>query len=95
MNGNPGCPGNPHVAMISQWRKALADAVTADDIRDVIGVWIDKVNPGKSRAVWELLDRCVGRVQTEPLSDAKPVEVLIDYVKKPLPYAVSRIHDDE
>jgi hypothetical protein len=63
LQGNPGGPGNPHAAAVGAWRAALVNAVTADDVRKVIGILTDKAKGGEAWAVKELLDRCLGRPQ--------------------------------
>lgn len=59
--GNPGGPGNPAVREVARLRRALLDAVTEADIREVVGVLIDKAKAGHLPAVRELLDRAIGK----------------------------------
>ncbi|NQU74991.1 MAG: hypothetical protein HQ546_01595 [Planctomycetes bacterium] len=61
--GNPGGPGNPHAAAVGAWRTTLINAVTVDDMRQVIDVLTDKAKKGEAWAVKELLDRCLGKSQ--------------------------------
>ena len=61
--GNPGGPGNPHAAAVGAWRAVMVNTIAADDVRQVIGVLIDKAKAGEPWAVKELLDRCLGRAQ--------------------------------
>lgn len=59
--GNPGGPGNPHVARVGLWRAALLDAVEPTDIEAVITTLVERAKAGEAWAVRELLDRCLGR----------------------------------
>jgi len=61
--GNPGGPGNPHVAAVGAWRKALVEAVTPEDVGAVTRKLVAKAKEGESWAVKELFDRCLGRPQ--------------------------------
>ena len=59
--GNPGGPGNPHAGAVGAWRSALAEAVTAEDVRKVTLALVKQAKAGERWAVKELLDRCLGR----------------------------------
>ena len=59
--GNPGGPGSPQAEKVSQWRAALAGAVTPQDITAVMHVLVEKAKAGESWAVRELLDRTCGK----------------------------------
>lgn len=63
--GNPGGPGNPRAAAVGVWREALAEAVSAEDLGEVLGVLVAKAKAGEPWAVRELLDRCLGRPKQE------------------------------
>lgn len=66
--GNPGGPGNPLAGRVHQYRTALAEAVTEDDIRAVIGKLVAAARAGERWAIRELLDRCLGKpMQTAAL----------------------------
>lgn len=58
--GNPGGPGNPHVKTVARWRGALRDAVTMQDVEDVVKALLDKAKSGDTHAAKYLLDRCLG-----------------------------------
>jgi len=64
--GNPGGPGNPYARRVARLRKVLLDAVTEDDVREVVGALVRQAKSGDVAAVRELLTRVVG----------KPVEAL-------------------
>ena len=59
--GNAGGPGNPHAAAVGRWRTMLAETVTAEDIRAVLSVLIEKAKAGQPWAVREFLDRTLGK----------------------------------
>ena len=59
--GNAGGPGNPYAAQVGRLRRALLDAVTADDLREIIAALINKAREGDTAAAREVLDRCLGK----------------------------------
>lgn len=65
LQGNPGGPGNPHAAEVSQLRSALLQAVTADDLRNVIAALVNQAKSGNVQAAKVLLDRLFGRPKLE------------------------------
>ena len=69
--GNPGGPGNPQAHNVATWRKALAEAVSADDVTEVAQKLLDAAKAGEPWAIHELLDRCLGKphVQVELQAD--------------------------
>lgn len=73
--GNPGGPGNPQARNVATWRKALADAVSAEDITEVAQRLLDAAKAGEPWAVRELLDRLLGKpyVQIELQADATEI----------------------
>ena len=60
-------PGNPGLRKLSEWRTALADAVSAKDLTEIMGKLVEKAKSGDPWAIHELLDRCLGR-PTQALS---------------------------
>lgn len=75
--GNPGGPGNPQARNVATWRKALADAVSADDVTQVTQRLVEAAKAGEPWAVRELLDRLMGKphVQIELQADT-------DYIRE-------------
>jgi hypothetical protein len=71
--GNPGGPGNPQARNVGAWRRALADAVSPDDIGEVVAKLTGAAKEGKAWAIRELLDRCLGKptVQVEIGADVE------------------------
>ena len=59
--GNAGGPGNPHAAQVGQLRRALLDAVTAEDIRAIAAKLVEMAKDGNVAAIKELLDRTLGK----------------------------------
>lgn len=59
--GNAGGPGNPNNKRTAAYRNAILDAVSEDDIRDVILAVLTKAKEGDLAACKEILDRTVGR----------------------------------
>ena len=83
--GNSGGPGNPYAARVGEWRSALVETVTADDLREVIGVLLEKAKAGERWAVCELLDRTLGRsapMPDEPASEALGLSVDLERLKE-------------
>jgi hypothetical protein len=69
--GNPGGPGNPQACNVATWRKTLAEAVSAEDITQVVQRLVAAAKAGEPWAVRELLDRLLGKphVQIELQAD--------------------------
>ena len=67
--GNAGGPGSPHVRAVASWRAALAATVTRQDIEDVLHQLVVEAKAGKSWAVRELLDRCLGKAEAMDLGE--------------------------
>ncbi len=89
--GNPGGPGNPHAGAVGRWRVMLTETVTAEDIRAVINVLLERAKAAEPWAVKELLDRCLGKAhQTTEISGDMPTPVRIALVLDEGPAGVSR-----
>ena len=77
--GNPGGPGSPYVRQLAAWRKAMAEAVTPEDIGAVVKALVEKAKTGEAWAVRELLDRTLGKatqpVDVDPEEPPPPVEL--------------------
>lgn len=59
--GNPGGPGNPHVARVQAFRKAALDAMTPAGVRKAVRLLEREVDNGNVAAAREYLDRTIGR----------------------------------
>ena len=79
--GNAGGPGNPYAAQVGRLRRALLDAVSSDDLGDIIAALIAKAKEGDTAAAREVLDRCLGKAEAshkiETHSDANPTMVVL------------------
>ncbi len=73
--GNPGGPGNPHAGAVGRWRVMLAETITAEDIRAVLNVLLDRAKAGERWAVCELLDRCLGKSEQPTTASAGELQV--------------------
>jgi hypothetical protein len=59
--GNSGGPGNPLAGRVARLRFALVNAVTAEDIEQVISALLQQAKDGDVAATKELLSRVLGR----------------------------------
>jgi hypothetical protein len=63
--GNGGGPGNPLIRRVARARAAIADAVTDEDVADIIRALVRQAKAGDVMAAREVLDRVAGRVKLE------------------------------
>lgn len=76
--GNKGGPGNPHAAKVSEFRAALYETVTRDDVVDVVKELVKQARAGEEWAIRELLDRCLGKAEAaDLLARVDDIETLI------------------
>jgi hypothetical protein len=61
VKGNAGGPGNPLAARVSKLRFALVNAVTVEDIEEVIAALVKQAKEGDVAAMRELFSRVLGR----------------------------------
>ena len=59
--GNPGGPGNPHAGRIAKLRSALLEAVTAEDVREVVAALVTEAKAGNVQAMREFFNRLFGK----------------------------------
>jgi hypothetical protein len=59
--GNCGGPGNPYLRLMARFRGAVAEAVTPEQIREVMGWLYTEASKGSVPAMREFLDRTVGK----------------------------------
>lgn len=76
LRGNPGGPGNPHAGKVGKLRTALVEAVTEQDIADIVSALVKAAKSGDIPAAKLLFDRCIGKcsVLDEPAA-AKPDDI--------------------
>lgn len=82
-SGNAGGPGNPNARRSAELRQAVLDAVSADDIAEVIRKLIEMAKSGDPAAIKELLNRVIGRpaqvaAEDSPFSATQPIRVILD-----------------
>ena len=59
-HGAPG-PGNPYARHVARIRSLILEAVSDDDLKDIVQALVEKAKGGDVIAVRELLNRLVGR----------------------------------
>lgn len=59
--GGKGGPGNPCSKQVNRFRIAIINAVTADDVRDIIKELVRQAKGGYLPAIKELLNRLIGK----------------------------------
>lgn len=59
--GNPGGPGNPHGGKVAKLRAALVEAVTPEDIAEVVSSLLRAAKSGDIPAAKLLFDRAIGK----------------------------------
>lgn len=67
--GNPGGPGNPNARQAAALRSTIREAVTPEDMAEVMRVLLDKAKAGELAAIRELLDRTIGKPTESELAD--------------------------
>ena len=72
--GNAGGPGNPHAAQVGGLRRALLDAVTPDDVRDIAAKLVTLAKGGDLNAMRLVLDRTVGKKFVEQIESPPTLE---------------------
>lgn len=84
--GNPGGPGaaaHRRTVRARELQAALVEAVTSQDIADVIRALVAQAKSGDVSAARELLDRCLGRpaqlVAVEPADPSGQVEIVVQF----------------
>ena len=73
--GNPGGPGRPPAATVHEHRTALVEAITPEDVRDIMAALVLKAKSGDIAAARLVLERIFGRVtDTETLERIENLE---------------------
>ena len=65
--GNPGGPGSPYSKKVHALRRALLEAVTEDEIKQVVAALLREAKLGNVQAARELLSRCLGPAEAVDL----------------------------
>ncbi len=66
--GNKGGPGNPFAKQIAHVRALICEAVSEDDLREIIATMIRRAKEGDLASARELLDRLSGK-PTVPMDE--------------------------
>jgi hypothetical protein len=61
VKGNAGGPGNPLAARVSKLRSALLNAVTEDDVKEIVRKLVSLAKDGDTVAARILFERVLGR----------------------------------
>jgi hypothetical protein len=59
--GDPGGPGNPFARKVVALRKALIEAVTEEDVREIAKVLIEKAREGSTAAIKLIFQYAIGK----------------------------------
>ena len=79
--GNRGGPGNPYAKRTAAIRGLLLDAVTEDDLRQVVAKLVELAKGGDLPAIRELFDRLFGKSMTPIAADRFEDASLAESVK--------------
>jgi len=60
LKGTRGGNGNPHWNKVHEWRRTFAEAVTSEDIQEVVAKLVAKAKSGDVFAIREFLNRTTG-----------------------------------
>ena len=63
--GNPGGPGNPLQGSVTKYRQAINEAVSIEDLKDIIRKMVEQAKAGNERAGKVLIERLAGKVVQE------------------------------
>ena len=67
--GNKGGPGNPYARKVALIRNQIIEAVSEDDLREIVQALIKKAKSGDIQAAKEILTRLIGKPVETPHSD--------------------------
>ena len=59
--GNAGGPGNPYARRVAELRSLILEAVTDDDLREIVKTLVKSAKDGDIAAAREVLNRLVGK----------------------------------
>ena len=59
--GNPGGPGNPYCRQVASLRQAILNAVTPQDVAEIIQAQVQQAKNGDTVAAKFILERLLGR----------------------------------
>jgi hypothetical protein len=77
--GNPGGPGNPLAARVSKLRSALLNAVTEDDVKEIVRKLVSLAKSGDTVAARILFDRVLGRpIESDLIARIEELEMALE-----------------
>ena len=77
--GTQGGPGNPYAKRVGQLRRALLDAVTPEDIQQIILALVDAAKDGDLAAAREVILRTIGKpIESDLLERLERVEAVME-----------------
>jgi len=72
--GNPGGPGNPFGRKVAALRMAIVEALSEEDVREIVGVLKEKAKAGSTAAIKLLFQYAIGK----PSAENDPDRVYLD-----------------
>ena len=72
-------PGNPDGRRYARFRRLVAEAVTEDDLQEIVTTLVQLAKSGDLRAIEMVLDRCCGRPPTFEATELLPRLDLIEH----------------
>ena len=74
--GNKGGPGNPYARRVAQMRRAMLNAVSDEDLNEIVTNLIEQAKRGDPQAIKILFDRLFGSPTSSPDPDKVHLEEL-------------------
>ncbi len=77
--GNPGGPGSPYARRVAALRSAMLEAVSGEDVREIVAKLVQQAKEGDIHAAKEVLLRVLGRpLETDVLERIEELQVAVD-----------------
>lgn len=95
VKGNKGGPGNPQIAQVARYRKAIWDAVSTQDVQDVIRAMVTNAKNGDVAAAKVVLERTAGKPPEEAEKAADDMVALAQFLRQFLNTARATAAGDE
>jgi hypothetical protein len=73
--GNAGGPGNPYARRVARLRSLMLEAVSEEDLLELIQALIGQAKSGDLAAIREVLDRCLGKAGRIEQADPDRVDL--------------------
>jgi hypothetical protein len=75
--GNPGGPGNPFARRVALMRQTMLEAVSDEDLREIVAALVNRAKRGEKDSVQILFDRLFGKPAAAPDPDRVELEELL------------------